>query len=422
MRLNMRTNLFNKAFSRFRTDKNGQFSIMMAVALPMLMACVGMATDVTHQIGERSSLQNAVDAAALSGSATASNGGSEQDVRDQVLAYFEGSCDVQNCASIPLTTVILPDRIRVEADGSVKAHFMGMMGMPYLPIAARAEVMIRSTPVHYEVHMVLDNSGSMNIIDGLANIRAFRTQFHPWNASACAFACHDRGGDGKGVQNAQPGGATGASLARSLGFPMREDRLRAQMIEQSRSLLTSAQNQSRIKVATYDFDWWVRQRIAPSANFAEVRSSIETMPEQSGGTQYSFFANELARLVGASGSGADAGNPKKAIVMITDGVSQTLSGSHLETIPVATCNKLKEEGRELFVLNMVYPDPNEIGDMSAATKTKILNLVPQLEPSLIACASPGRYYSAEYGASIDSALESIRLAILKDARSMYLSM
>jgi Flp pilus assembly protein TadG len=427
-------------FKKLATDNSGQFSIMLSVALPMLMAAVGMATDLSEQQRVKFDLQNAVDASVLSAADLAQSGATEDQIKARIKTFFLAQCPIANCeTNVVLTPTILQDRVRVEAQAKVKTYFMGMVGKSTLNADAKAEMTLKSIPVYYEVHMALDNSGSMNIIDGLQNMRDFRVQFNPWGAT-CAFACHDRV-DAAPVKKPQKcttkkGKTTcvddgyypavqmtesGADMARRLGFPLREDRLRTQMITQAQSLLNSTANNSRIKVATYDFDWWVRQRLAPSTNFQQVKLSIEGIPRQSGGTQYAYFANEMARLVGSSGSGATELTPKKAIVMITDGVSQVVGSDALETIPTATCNKLKENGRELFILNMVYPDPNELttGYNSAVEKVKALR--PNLATSLQACASPGRYYAAEYGSSIDTALESIKQAVLKDAKSMYLA-
>ncbi len=404
------------------SDRSGQFSIVLAVALPAIVGCVGLATDISEQQRVKFDLQNAVDAGILAAADLATQGASETDVKARIRAYFLASCPVVNCAStVTQTTTILTDKVRVEARATVKTAFMGVFGQSSIAADAKAEMTIKSVPVFYEVHMVLDNTGSMNIIDGLANIQSFRTKFKPWG-SVCAFACHNVVSSGKQDKNGNDimMTKTGAQLARETNTPMREDRLRAEMISQAQSLLSTA-NASRIKIATYDFNWWVSQRIAPSTNFAQVKKSIDDMAWSSEGTQHAYMADELVRLVGSSGTGLVATSPKKAIVMITDGVSNDWNGSGISTIPASACNKWKAEGRELFILNMVYPDPLEIGDQWYSHRSTMISLVPTIEPALQACASPGKYFRAEYGTSVITALESVKNAILKDAKSMYLA-
>ena len=395
---------------------------MLAIALPTIVAAVGLATDLSEQQRMQTDLQNAADAGLLAAADLAAAGASEADIKDRIKSFFLTACPVTNCATAATqTTTIMTDKIRVEASATIKNTFMGIVGKPTVNINAKAEMTIKSVPVFYEVHMVLDNSGSMNIVDGLANIRSFRNQFKPWGA-VCAFACHNIVSSGKQDKKGNDimMTVTGASVARANNIPMREDRLRAEMINQAQTLLTTA-NASRIKIATYDFNWWVNQRIAPSADFSQVKKSIEDMAWTSDGTQHDYMADELVRLVGPSGTGLTAQSPKKAIVMITDGVSNDWNGSGISSIPASACNKWKAEGRELFMLNMVYPDPLEIGDTGYSGRARMIALVPTLEATLQSCASSGKYFRAEYGQSIVSALESVKNAILKDARSMYLA-
>jgi Flp pilus assembly protein TadG len=411
------------SLKRFWSDRRGQFSIVSIAAMPLIMTATGIALDLTNQQRFDSELQNAVDAGALAGAAIAYEGASQEQIRERVRTFFLPVCQVPNCSTaMTLSTTFSADRLTVTASGSVRPPFLSIFGRESMPIEAKAQVTLKSTPSHYEVHMVLDNTGSMNIIDGLSNIRAFRTQFNPWGSSSCAFACHDRGGDGRGGDGGVAWqGETGAEMARRIGYPMREDRLRAEMIDQARILLSGGSS-SRVKIATYDFDWWVHRRTAPTSIFNDVRRSIEGMAWHSPGTNHGWFAAELARLVGVSGDGLTAANPRKAIVMITDGVSQINGSNELQPVQQATCDLLKQDGREVFILNMVYPNPAEIGSMDANLTRKITDLHPRLEPALQACASPGKYFRAEYGATIDQALESIRIAIERDARQMYLAM
>jgi Flp pilus assembly protein TadG len=401
---------------RFRDARDGQFSIMLAVALPMIMVAVGSVADVSQQQRLQGELQNALDAGTLAGAAIAFEGATTTQIQDRIRAYFMPMCPVPNCATaVTLNITFANDRLTTTATGNVRTHFMGMFGKSQLPVAAKAESTLKSVPVFYEVHMVLDNSGSMNIVDGVNNIRFFRDKFLPWN-SICAFACHSRSDP-----NATYQGKTGFETARQWGVPLREDRIKNEMIDQAQRLLTGA-NATRAKVAVYDFDWWVYQRRTPSNVFGQVKKSIEDVQNQSGGTQYAYFANELQRLVGPSGTGASATSPRKAIILITDGVQQNLYTGKVELISQSACNVYKAEGRDLYVLNIAYPDPLEIGNQWYSQRAEMIALQPQLEGALQTCASPGRYFRADYGVSIDTALESITNAIMRDARQMYLAM
>ncbi|NJR13699.1 MAG: hypothetical protein HC779_05190 [Phyllobacteriaceae bacterium] len=400
----------------FLRDRSGNFAGILGVTMPMLVLSAGMSVDIYNQQRVENELQAAVDASVLAGAAIAYEGATSVQIEERVKAFFLPACPLKACETATLNVTFLADRLKVTAAGTAKTHFMSIGGKKELAANATAEVTLKSVPVHYEVHMVLDNSGSMNIVDGVDNIRSFRDKFKPWN-SICAFACHTRGNNNEATYQ----GKTGADLARENGIPLREDRVKTEMIDQAKRLLQGAYA-SRVKVGVYDFDWWVNQRQAPTHNFGQVQKAINDVNNTSGGTQYVYFANELARLVGASGTGIDQKSPKKAIVMITDGVQQNMYTGKIELISQSACNKYKEQGRELFILNMVYPDPLEIGNQWYGQRDLIIPLRPKLEPALQQCASPGRYYRAEYGTTIDAALQSITDAIMRDARQMYLAM
>jgi hypothetical protein len=423
---------------KLAADRSGQFSIMLAVALPMLGAAVGFGVDLSQQQRIKFELQNATDAAVLAATDLGKDGVKEDEVRKRIRSFFLAACPVANCAKAVIqTTTITGDRVRVDARADVRTFFMGMMGHKYVPAEARSEITIGQEAVYYEVHMALDNTGSMNIVDGLDEIRRFRGMFKPWSNSPgnyCALACHIRVDDGTLVDdgtkdaNGKPNMVpnmmkqTGAEIARANGVPLREDRIRQTMIDTAKDLI-AAGNAKRLKVATYDFGWGVWQRSAPTTNFAAVKASIDKMPWLSDGTQYDYMSGGLIRYVGPSGDGRTEKTPKKVIILITDGVSQKLQseGNGIKVIPQIVCDNLKKDGRQLIVLNMVYPDPLEIGNTQYGSRDKIILLRPKLEPALKACASPGKYYEAKYGASITKAFENIKKDIIKEARSVYLA-
>ncbi len=416
------------SLKKLAADKSGQFSIMLAVALPMLITAVGFTVDLSEQQRVKYYLQNATDAAILASGDLMAADAPESAIKARIRTFFLAACQVPSCASVvEQTTTITGNRVRVDAKFDTKTYFMGIVGHPTVPVEARSEITLDQQLLYYEVHMALDNTGSMNIVDGLEAIKEFRYKFKPWSNSAgnyCALACHYLVDDGTKDANGKPNmmKQTGADIARANGIPLREDRIRQTMIDSARDLI-SAGNAKRLKVATYDFGWGAWQRSEPTTDFAKVKKSIEGMPWLSDGTQYDVMSYPLVNKVGPSGSGTSEDAPKKVIILITDGVSQKLEseGPGIKAIPKKACDRLKADGRQLIVLNMVYPDPLEIGNTQYGSRDKIIKLRPQLAPALKACASPGKYYEAEYGTTITKAFDNIKKDIIKDAKSMYLA-
>jgi Flp pilus assembly protein TadG len=412
------------SLKKLAADKSGQFSIMLAVALPMLITAVGFTVDLSEQQRVKYYLQNATDAAILASGDLMAADAPESAIKARIRTFFLAACQVPSCASVvEQTTTITGNRVRVDAKFDTKTYFMGIVGHPTVPVEARSEITLDQQLLYYEVHMLLDNTGSMNIVDGLDNVRKFRVKFEPWaNSLYCAFACHTRVDDGTigpdGNKNLMA--QSGAEIARANNIPMREDRVRSTMIDQAKDLI-AAGNKERLKVAVYDFDWLAHQRLAPSSDINKVKKAIEDLPWQSVGTQFETMDDGFIKHVGPSGSGKTSDSPKKVIILITDGVSQNYKKNDIKAIPQEVCNNLKADGRTLFVLNMVYPDPLEIGDNTYGHRARIIALRPQLEPALKKCASPGFYYRAEYGQTINNAMEAIKKDVLKDAKSMYLA-
>lgn len=64
--------------SRLRSDRAGNFGMLTAIVLPMILAVGGMAIDLTRVVSARASLQDAADAAALAAASALANDGKSQ--------------------------------------------------------------------------------------------------------------------------------------------------------------------------------------------------------------------------------------------------------------------------------------------------------------------------------------------------------
>lgn len=174
------------SLKKLAADKSGQFSIMLAVALPMLISAVGFTVDLSEQQRVQYYLQNATDAAILASGDLVASDASEAAIKARIRTFFLAACQVPACASaVSQTTTIDGNRVRVDATFNTPTYFMGIVGYKTMPVAARSEITLDQQLYYYEVHMALDNTGSMNIVDGLDAIRKFRVMFQP-GGQACA--------------------------------------------------------------------------------------------------------------------------------------------------------------------------------------------------------------------------------------------
>lgn len=410
---------------RFIGDKSGNIAVAFGLTSMVLLSAVGMAVDLSNQMRIKTSLQDAVDAATMAGGIMAYEGKLEAEVKKEVKTVFKAQCPITDCNPERLKITLDATKLEVESEGSSPTFFMGLIGKSYLNVLAKARVNLGGLNEYVEVHMVLDNTGSMNIVDGISAIDQMVPLFKPYEKysanEGCAFACHLTI-DGAS-QDVTYGGKTGAEIARANGIPMREDRVHSEMINQAKRLLTGGTN---IKVGVYSFTWNATKLVDPTSNFSRVENAIEDIDNISEGTQYEYMAPATDKLVGASGTGASAASPKKIVVLITDGVQQRLPDHDPGLMPLAMCDKLKEDGRELYILNIAYPDPNIIGgdQRPGGSPSKVKAFFDDIEPNLKSCASSAEhYFRADYGVSIDNAMKAVTDKILAGgSRKLYLAM
>lgn len=152
---------------RFWQSKSGNFALMFAILLPVLLASVGLALDVANLMKAKSDLQNALDSAVLAASRLSDQTGSRTDVFD---AFFK--TNVANKPALVNATAELKVDQRVNqikttgtADADVVLNFGFIFGQ-----SARVSAVASAfeSTARLEVALVLDNTGSM----GAANMKA----------------------------------------------------------------------------------------------------------------------------------------------------------------------------------------------------------------------------------------------------------
>lgn len=155
--------------NRFWRSKSGNFAMMFAIALPAVLAAVGLALDVSNLMTARSTLQAALDSAVLASSRLADTSGSRTEAFDGFFrANISNRSDLVN-ASAELTVDQSLNSIKSSAiaRADVVLNFGFMFGKSTrISVASSA---FEST-ARLEVALVLDNTGSM----GDSNMKALR--------------------------------------------------------------------------------------------------------------------------------------------------------------------------------------------------------------------------------------------------------
>lgn len=154
-------------FKRFWQSTSGNFAIMFAILLPVLLAAVGLALDVANLSKAKSDLQNALDSAVLAASRLSDQTGSRTDVFN---AFFK--TNIANRPALVNATAELQVDQRVNqirttgtANADVALNFGFIFGQ-----SARVSAVANAfeSTARLEVALVLDNTGSM----GAANMKA----------------------------------------------------------------------------------------------------------------------------------------------------------------------------------------------------------------------------------------------------------
>ncbi|MDH6229963.1 Flp pilus assembly protein TadG [Mesorhizobium soli] len=155
--------------NRFWRSKSGNFAMMFAIALPAILAAVGLALDVTNLMTARSNLQNALDSAVLAASRLADASSSRTDAFDGFFrANIANRSDLVNAtARLNVQEGVNSVKTAATAEADVALNFGFLFGKSaHLVVNASAY----ESTARLEVALVLDNTGSM----GASNMQALR--------------------------------------------------------------------------------------------------------------------------------------------------------------------------------------------------------------------------------------------------------
>jgi Flp pilus assembly protein TadG len=155
--------------TRFWRSRRGNFAMMTAIALPIMVGGAGLALDVTNMINAKARLQNALDAAVLASSRLNDDRMSRADVFHSFLAAnVEEGFGLSNIeADFDIDQGLNTITTRATARADVDYVLMHMFGFRH-KVAVDAGATESTSKI--EVVMVLDNTGSM----GEARMKSLR--------------------------------------------------------------------------------------------------------------------------------------------------------------------------------------------------------------------------------------------------------
>ncbi|MCK1391213.1 TadE/TadG family type IV pilus assembly protein [Bradyrhizobium sp. 1] len=157
-----------RQLARFAGAEQGNIAVIFAIVLVPVLGFIGAAVDYSRAVHARSSLQTALDSAALMVSKDLTNGTiTETDIETKTKSYFTGlyTGRTGTVSTGDIHATYTPknasgiSNIVVTGSGIMQTDFMQIAGYPTLPFNATSTAAWGNTRMR--VAMILDNTGSM---------------------------------------------------------------------------------------------------------------------------------------------------------------------------------------------------------------------------------------------------------------------
>jgi Flp pilus assembly protein TadG len=149
-------------FGLFRRNDRGNVAIIFGLAIIPVIGAVGAAVDYSRGNSARTSLQSAIDAAALSLArevTTLTPAQLNQKALDYVKANLN-SADIKDLKVTPIYSSDPGGELKLTAGGKIKTTIAGVLGITQMDIST--DVTIKWGNTRLRVSLVLDTTGSMN--------------------------------------------------------------------------------------------------------------------------------------------------------------------------------------------------------------------------------------------------------------------
>jgi Flp pilus assembly protein TadG len=438
-------NIAPHAWRRCLRGRSAAVALTFAISVLPVTLLIGVAIDLGFVTQSEAQLNAAADAAALAAATTAANGFAAGLPNYIALGQTAGSQWFTSQGNTTLNTGTPVATVGVTQTGSVflstvtyqatvPTYFGGIVGLWTIPVSGVSSATI-STNVYVSVTFMLDNSSSMLIAATPAGVALMNT-LTPVNAGTpglpagltqhtlnavpganglggmqCAFACHwdTNNNDYYG-------------LARNNNVQLRFDVVQSAVASAIGEMINEELIASQFSVGIYTFGSTLT-RVYPSSpsqststdltSGEQAAAAIQTpVGSDAANTDFPAVMASLAAASSAAGDGSTLATPRKALIIVTDGLADYGSRQIPTTegpINPANCTAMKNLGYSVYVLYTTY----------ITTPSNLLlpfgniNLLPYLQgtatpgmaSSLQSCASgPSNYAEASDPAAITAAM------------------
>jgi Flp pilus assembly protein TadG len=472
----MKRTTLSTFWHRFRADRRGTVAIIVGLSIIGLVGTAGLGIDFYNALAAKSRLDLASDAAAIAAINAAQSyitdpaNSTQTDPalttaamaagKAQALKVFKANAG--STASIAATPVVTMTRSGQTINATVtytaasQNAFGPMFGVSQINMNGKAASSL-TMGKYLDFYLLLDVSGSMGVPSTNSEqtrLAAINPDYKNLYPGGCTLACHFQGPPAPGHNACQDKTGTwvtcqGYNLTRISGTPNAicpqpgtsaciQLRLDA-VAYATQQLLATAQTTETIpnqyRVGLYPFIRHMQQYQPISANLATVTTSAGTLTSLidngigsglgSGGTHFENALPEMNGVITSIGNGSGAATPQPFVFLVTDGAQNnqiqngggSWSGNNgATTLNTANCSLIKNRGITLSILYVPYvPIQNPTTIWNDEDDVANAN-IPNIPPSLRACASPGFFYTADTPQDITNAMQDMFLQVLAAAR------
>ena len=447
---------------KFRTDTHGNFAIIFAVIVGLLILAASIAITLSDMVKARQAIQYSADAASLAAVINPDNDELTAENRAEIARthYLTNINNATGEFFDPVVSVTENNGVfTAQISGEAKIpHFLGVLiPRDFSIVGASATALSASQdPPHVNLFFMVDNSASMGIGQTLADQMDMLMDDDVFDATgvrACAVACHQE----------RNGTSSTYTYYREQGVRLRLDAARDALLgflnEVRDNPVETANTRVSISTGSERFLGPNVHRLEPNiASAIDAANTFELAPFEGGGhialdqTNISGFLGTLNSELTTIGDGSSIDNPEVYAILMTDGIENfwfqsdiineggvIISGNsttdptdpefRLQTMSSNMCTTLKERGVNVIVMNVEYIVPvlqrwgddivsfEDVDDPVGNARIEIvLDLVEDVEPPMQACASsPEFYFSVTDETSMQAAFDSIFTTIFNSA-------
>jgi Flp pilus assembly protein TadG len=437
-------------------DRTGGVAIIFAVSIFPVILVSGAAIDLGFVTQATSQLSAAADSAALAAATTAANAFTAQQQNYLTVGQTAGAQFFSSQATTVMDTIAPAASVNVTQTGatfsatvtytaSVSTYFAWLFGVVTVPVSGLSSSTI-SANAYVAVTFLLDNSSSMliastqagvNFLDSIIpvgpntpNVPAGLSQASVnavpgaggLGGLQCAFACH------WDANNKDYYG-----LARANNVQLRFDVVQSAVASAINEMIALEAIPNQFSVGIYTFNNTLTQiypstpNQSTSTNLSSGITAAQAMQSpvvpDAANTNFPTIMASLAAASTAAGNGSSPTSPKKALIIVTDGLADYGSRSIPTTegpINPANCTAMKNLGYNVYVLYTTYitTPSNLVLPFSNSALLPYLNgtQAPTMAGSLQSCASaPTNYIQASVPADITAAMTQLLKAALANS-------